>query len=52
MILFALLLPVVMMGLLFGVTAFEEHLFPPPDGTDDVGPAQRGRGGHPEPPAG
>ncbi|GGW16327.1 hypothetical protein GCM10018980_18550 [Streptomyces capoamus] len=38
MILFALLMPVAMMLLLFGVTAFEERLFPQPPVTEDVGP--------------
>lgn len=38
MILFALFTPVAMMALLFGVTAFEEHLFPQPLVTEDTGP--------------
>ena len=36
--LFALLTPVVMMAVLFGVTAFEEHLFPQPSVTEDTRP--------------
>ncbi|MFI0813932.1 hypothetical protein [Streptomyces echinatus] len=39
MILFALLMPVAMMALLFGVTAFEERLFPQPSVSEDVGPS-------------
>ncbi|SPF06415.1 hypothetical protein SMA5143A_7244 [Streptomyces sp. MA5143a] len=38
MILFALFMPMAMMALLFGVTAFEEHLFPQPTVTEDTGP--------------
>ncbi|WP_330335961.1 hypothetical protein [Streptomyces sp. NBC_00557] len=41
MILFALLTPVVMMALLFGVTAFEERLFPQPPVTEDADPSAR-----------
>ncbi|MDT0611830.1 hypothetical protein [Streptomyces lancefieldiae] len=52
MILFALLVPVVMMGLLFGMTAFEEHLFPQPEVTDDAGPPHHGREGQHRHPAG
>jgi hypothetical protein len=37
-ILFALLMPVAMMALLFGVTALEERLFPQPSVTEDAGP--------------
>lgn len=37
MILIALLMPVAMMVLLFGVTAFEERLFPQPSVTEDTG---------------
>ncbi|MFJ9909741.1 hypothetical protein ACIRVK_44315 [Streptomyces sp. NPDC101152] len=36
--LFALLTPVAMMAVLFGVTAFEEHLFPQPSVTEDTSP--------------
>ncbi|MEV6839082.1 hypothetical protein AB0N17_32020 [Streptomyces sp. NPDC051133] len=38
MILLALLTPVALMALLFGVTAFEEHLFPQASVTEDAGP--------------
>jgi hypothetical protein len=37
-ILFALLMPVAMMALLFGLTALEERLFPQPSVTEDAGP--------------
>ncbi|MER7835302.1 hypothetical protein ABTY98_05165 [Streptomyces sp. NPDC096040] len=38
MILLALLLPAAMMALLFGITAYEEHLFPQPTASDDTSP--------------
>ncbi|MGI5372564.1 hypothetical protein ACQEVN_38585 [Streptomyces iakyrus] len=39
MILFALLTPVAMMALLFGVTALEERLFSQPSVTEEAGPS-------------
>ncbi|MGW1160124.1 hypothetical protein ACWD5Q_34450 [Streptomyces sp. NPDC002513] len=38
MILFALLVPVVMMAILFGMAAFEEFLFLRPTSTDETSP--------------